>query len=154
MYTTPLTLIQVFSGQLLWAQKRLIYSVIMHLLEVMDIIDITSQIKTDNGPAYVSKKMKHYFAYCTIKYITGIPKSPTCQAVIERTNWTVKGMLNKQKGMENIPRHRLHSALLTLNFLNTNEKGTTTAERLDNRKILWIKSAGVFQECVYLTMET
>ena len=38
-------------------------------------------------------------------------------------------MLNKQKGVENAPRNRLHNALLTLNFLNANEKGTTAAER-------------------------
>ena len=31
--------------------------------------------------------------------------------------------------MENTPRNRSHNALLTLNFLNTNEKGTTAAER-------------------------
>ena len=38
-------------------------------------------------------------------------------------------MLNKQKEMENTPRNRLHNASLTLNFLNTNEKGTMAAER-------------------------
>ena len=31
--------------------------------------------------------------------------------------------------MKNAPRNRLHNALLTLNFLNANEKGTTAAER-------------------------
>ena len=34
--------------------------VITHLLEVMAIVGIPAQIKTDNGPAYVSKKMKHF----------------------------------------------------------------------------------------------
>ena len=38
-------------------------------------------------------------------------------------------MLNKQKGTKDTPRNRLHNALLTLNFLNANEKGTTAAER-------------------------
>ena len=38
-------------------------------------------------------------------------------------------MLNKQKGMINTPRNRLHNALLTLNFLNANEKGTTAVEK-------------------------
>ena len=38
-------------------------------------------------------------------------------------------MLNKQKGVENAPRNRLHNALLTLNFLDANEKGTIAAER-------------------------
>ena len=61
-------------------------SVITHLLEVMVIICILVQIKIDNCPAYVSKKMKQYFAYYNIKHIAGIPHNPTGQAVIERSN--------------------------------------------------------------------
>ena len=38
-------------------------------------------------------------------------------------------MLNKQKGLENSPRNRLHYSLLTLDFLHPNEEGTTAAER-------------------------
>ena len=34
-------------------------------------------------------------------------------------------MLNKWKEMENTPRNRLYNALLTLSFLNANEKKTT-----------------------------
>ena len=37
-------------------------------------------------------------------------------------------MLNKQKRVENTPRNKLHNHLLTLNFLNANEKGTTAAK--------------------------
>ena len=47
---------------------------------------IPAQIKTDNGPVYVSKKMKRFLAYYNIKHITGIPNNPTGQAVIERSN--------------------------------------------------------------------
>ncbi|KAL6065033.1 hypothetical protein STEG23_028902 [Scotinomys teguina] len=104
-------------------------SVITHLLEVMAIMGIPAQIKTDNAPAYVSGKMKQFFAYYNIKHITGIPHNPTGQAVIERSNRTLKDMLDKQKGVTKTPRNRLHNALLTLNFLNANEKGTTAAER-------------------------
>ena len=95
----------------------------------MAIMGIPAQIKTDNGSAYVYKKIKCFFAYYNIKHITGIPNNPTGQAVIERSNHTIKDMLNKQKGMKDTPRNRLHNALLTLNFLNANEKGTTAAER-------------------------
>ena len=87
-------------------------SVITHLLEVMAIMGIPTQIKTDNGPAYVSRKMKRFFAYYNIKHITGIPYNPTGQAVIERSNRTIKDILNKQKGVENTPRNRLHNAFL------------------------------------------
>ena len=38
-------------------------------------------------------------------------------------------MLNKQKRITKTPSDRLHNALLTLNFLNANEKGTTAAGR-------------------------
>ena len=38
-------------------------------------------------------------------------------------------MLNKQKEMINIPRNILHNTLLTLKFLNANEKGATAGER-------------------------
>ena len=69
------------------------------------------------------------FAYYNIKHVTGIPHNPTGQTVIERSNQTIKNMLNKQKGVENDPKNRLHNTLLTLNFLNANEKGTTAAER-------------------------
>jgi hypothetical protein len=51
------------------------------------------------------------FAYYNIKNIT--PHNPTGQAVIERTKYILKEMLNKQKGVTNIPRDTLHSALLT-----------------------------------------
>ena len=46
------------------------------------IMDIPVQIKTDNGTAYVSKRMKQFFAYYNIKHITGIPHNPTGQEVI------------------------------------------------------------------------
>ena len=61
-------------------------SVITHLLEIMAIIGIPTQIKADDVPAYVSKKMKWLFAYYNIKQITSIPNNPTVQAVIERPN--------------------------------------------------------------------
>ena len=47
-------------------------SVITHLLEVMAIMGIPTQIKTDNGPEYVSRKMKQFFAYYNIKHVAGL----------------------------------------------------------------------------------
>ena len=64
---------------------------------------IPAQIKTDNGPAYVSKKIKQFFAYYTIKHITGIPNNSIEQAAIERAKRTITDMLHKQKGIENTP---------------------------------------------------
>ena len=58
----------------------------MHLLEVMAIMGIPTQINKDNDLAYVSKKIKQFFAYYNINHITGIPNNSTSQAVIERSN--------------------------------------------------------------------
>ena len=49
---------------------------------------------------------------------------------MERSNHTVKEMLNRQKGQQQQhPRDRLHSALLTLKILNANRQKTMAAER-------------------------
>lgn len=41
--------------------------------------------------------MKQFFTYYNIKYITGLPQNSTEQAVVERSNCTLKEMLTKQK---------------------------------------------------------
>jgi hypothetical protein len=38
----------------------------------MATMGIPAQIKTDNALAYVSSKMKQFFAYYNVKHITGI----------------------------------------------------------------------------------
>ncbi|NXY38616.1 POK18 protein, partial [Pomatorhinus ruficollis] len=52
-----------------------------------------------------------------VKHITGIPHSPTGQAVIERTHQVLKSYLQKQKGDEKYPHQRLNKVLFTINFL-------------------------------------
>ena len=58
--------------------------VITHLLKKMPIMGIPAQIKTDNACTYVSNKMKQFFAYYRINYITDILQNPTGQAIVER----------------------------------------------------------------------
>ena len=82
-------------------------SVITHLLEVMAVMGIPAQIKTDNAPAYISTKLEQFFKYYNIKHITGIPHNPTGQAVVERSNRTLKEMLNNQAWKSKPPKHRL-----------------------------------------------
>lgn len=48
-------------------------SAIMYLLATMTIMGAPVQIKTDNVPAHVSNKMKHFFYILNIKHITGLP---------------------------------------------------------------------------------
>ncbi|NXW73083.1 POK19 protein, partial [Hirundo rustica] len=52
-----------------------------------------------------------------VKHITGIPHSPTGQAIIERTHQILKSYLLKQKGEEKDPHQRLNKVLFTINFL-------------------------------------
>ena len=56
------------------------------------------------------------FTYYNIKHATGISYNPTGQAILERSNWTLKEILNRQKETTKNPRDRLRSTLLTLNF--------------------------------------
>lgn len=72
--------------------------------------------------------MKLFFTYYSTKHITGTAYNPIGQAVIERSNHTIKEILNKQKGGIRTPRNKLNNALLTLIFLNANEAVTTSAD--------------------------
>jgi hypothetical protein len=66
----------------------------------------------------------------------GVPQFFTGQAVIERSNCTLKEILNKQKWVTKIPRvhtDRLHSALLTLNVLMLMNK----KQQLLRNIVLW-----------------
>ena len=48
--------------------------VITHLLAVrFAVMGTPSSIKTDNGPAYISRHFKQFLQYFSIKHITGIP---------------------------------------------------------------------------------
>ena len=47
--------------------------VITHLLACFEVKGTPSSIKTDNGPAYVSRQFKHFLQSFSIKHITGIP---------------------------------------------------------------------------------
>ena len=71
-------------------------SIIIHFLEVMAIMGIPLQIKTNNALSHVSKK-KNFFACSNLKHITDIPHDPTSQVVVEKSNQTLKDILNKQK---------------------------------------------------------
>ncbi|NXJ16720.1 POK19 protein, partial [Odontophorus gujanensis] len=45
-------------------------------------------IKKDNGPAYPSKATRTFLQEWSFRHITGIPHSPTGQAIIECTHQT------------------------------------------------------------------
>ena len=47
-------------------------------------LGISEKIKKDNGPAYVSQPTGQFFRKWGVQHVTGIPHSPTGQAIIER----------------------------------------------------------------------
>lgn len=76
--------------------------------------------------------IKHY-RYTTLR-----------EAIVERSNCTLKEILNNQKWVTKTPRDWLYSTLLTLNFkmlVNINKKTYSCWETLGYRKYWWTKTA-------------
>ncbi|NXO32866.1 POK6 protein, partial [Cisticola juncidis] len=55
-----------------------------HLMMAFATLGVPQKIKTDNGPAYISKHLEAFFQEWGIQHITGIPHSPTGQSIVER----------------------------------------------------------------------
>ncbi|NXF27448.1 POK19 protein, partial [Rhodinocichla rosea] len=70
---------------------------IKHFLLAFATLGVPKEIKTDNGPAYTSHKLKEFFSEWGIAHKTGIPANPTGQSIVERTpHQTLKRVLNQQ----------------------------------------------------------
>ena len=63
--------------------------VITHLLTYFAIMRTPNSIKTDNGPAYISKQFKQFLHSFSIKQITDIPYYPQAQNIIKQTHYTL-----------------------------------------------------------------
>ncbi|NWV24477.1 POK19 protein, partial [Origma solitaria] len=59
--------------------------VIKHFLLAFSTLGVPAEIKTDNGPVYISNRLQEFFSLWGIKHTTGIPHSPTGQSIVERT---------------------------------------------------------------------
>ncbi|NWV46622.1 POK6 protein, partial [Daphoenositta chrysoptera] len=57
-----------------------------HLMSAFATLGIPKEIKTDNGLAYTSKVFAGFLQEWGVSHTTGIPHSPTGQAVVERTH--------------------------------------------------------------------
>ena len=64
--------------------------VITPLLAYFAIMRTPNSIKTDNGPAYISKQFKQFLHSFSIKQITDIPYNPQTQDIIKQTHYTLK----------------------------------------------------------------
>ena len=103
-----------------------------HLLSCFAVMGVPEEIKTDNGPGYSSKAFQKFLNQWNITHTTGIPYNSQGQAIVERTNRTLKTQLVKQKkGGDSkectTPQMQLNLALYTLNFLNIYRNQTTTS---------------------------
>ncbi|NWW07263.1 POK8 protein, partial [Oreocharis arfaki] len=63
---------------------------ISHLIQAFAVLGIPREIKTDNGPAYISDSLRKFFQEWGTSHVTGIPHSPTGQALVERAHQTIK----------------------------------------------------------------
>ncbi|RMC20008.1 hypothetical protein DUI87_00854 [Hirundo rustica rustica] len=91
-----------------------------HLIQAFSFLGIPKSIKTDNGPTYTSKQFRSFLQQWGVEHKTGIPYSPTGQAIVERTHQNLKRVLSQQHQALKLetPQNQLSKALFTLNFLN------------------------------------
>ncbi|RMB97559.1 hypothetical protein DUI87_25923 [Hirundo rustica rustica] len=91
-----------------------------HLIQAFSFLTIPKSIKTDNGPMYKSREFRSFLKQWGVEHKTGIPYSPTSQAIVERTHQNLKRVLNQQHQALKVetPQIQLSKALFTLNFLN------------------------------------
>jgi transposase InsO family protein len=106
-------------------------NVIDHFLQAFNAMGLPKLIKTDNGPSYAN-----FSSFCKefgIKHRTGIPYKPMGQGIVECAHRTLKNWLFKMKQGQlyppKSPKVHLAFVLFVLNFLQTDVKGQSAADR-------------------------
>lgn len=110
---------------------------IQHWLTAMAWLGVPNQIKTDNGPNFVSKSVQAFALKWGITLLRGIPYNSTGQAIVERANQTLKSKLEvlaKTEGFTNtVPSgdqaRLLATALLALNQFPRGEEMNSPAQK-------------------------
>ncbi|NXG54910.1 POK18 protein, partial [Hemiprocne comata] len=64
------------------------WDICKRFLSAFAVLGVPTQVKTDNGPDYVSARVTMFFQRWGFKHLTGISHSPMGQAIIERTHGT------------------------------------------------------------------
>ena len=65
-------------------------STITHLLAYFVIMRTPNSIKTDNGPAYISRQFKQFLLSFSIKHIRDIPCNPQIRDIVKEIHHTQK----------------------------------------------------------------
>ncbi|RLV96998.1 hypothetical protein DV515_00012227 [Chloebia gouldiae] len=94
--------------------------VINHLIHAFSVLGVPKVLKMDNAPVYASKELRSFLQQWGVEHITGIPHSLTGQAIVERTNQSLKEIIEHQRAAMKVeyPHVQLAQALFTYNFLN------------------------------------
>ena len=82
----------ITNSSFIWAtrlQGETTQHVITHLLTCFTIMETPSSIKTDNGPAYISRQFKQFLHSFSMKHMTNIPYNPQTQDIIKQTHYTL-----------------------------------------------------------------
>lgn len=66
-----------------------------HLLHCFSVLGLPKQIKTDNGPGYISKAFQEFCTQLHIAHLTGIPCNPQGQGMVERAHLSLKTTTEK-----------------------------------------------------------
>ncbi|NXY12359.1 POK8 protein, partial [Pteruthius melanotis] len=87
--------VDTYSGVIVATQhpKTNSKATIQHWLTAMAWLGVPSQIKTDNGPNFISKSVQMFASKWDITLVHGIPYNSTGQAIVERANQTLKTKL-------------------------------------------------------------
>ncbi|RMC05636.1 hypothetical protein DUI87_17721 [Hirundo rustica rustica] len=94
-------------------------NVIAHWRQAFAVLGIPSAVKTNNGPAYASQKVRQFLQLWGVSHKFGIPHIPTGQAIVESAHGTLKQVLQKQKRemQGETPHNQLAEALYANNHL-------------------------------------
>ena len=105
-------------------------TVIETLSKIFSIHGIPDKLLTDNGPQFISTKFKEFIKVTGVKHVTSSPHFHQSNGFVERSNQTVRHMMEKVHG------NRSQFYLGMLNFMNTPKDSSagTPTQRLYNRR--------------------
>ncbi|NXN31001.1 POK7 protein, partial [Nycticryphes semicollaris] len=63
-------------------------NIVQHLTAAFAALGVPRRIKTDNAPGYTAHQMARLFQVGGFSHVTGIPHSPTGQAIMEQAHGT------------------------------------------------------------------
>ncbi|NXE71658.1 POK8 protein, partial [Calcarius ornatus] len=131
--------VDTYSGMIVATQhlKTDSKATIQHWLTAMALLGVPKQIKTDNGPNFISKVVQAFASKWNITLVHGIPYNSTGQAIVERANQTLKTKLEvlaKAEGFASAispgdQARILATALLVLNQFPRGDETNSPAQR-------------------------